>query len=234
MDRRQFCMNMLALGSGAVLAPLLEACARTGSPELATTPPFTPTATASNVPAATATTAPTATSQPTPTTARPDPTAAPTATATPDPSLAAVALVATSDRAAGVRRAIELLGINPVRGYNVLLKPNFNSADAAPGSTHPDVLKALPVSYTHLDVYKRQPRSSAGWRCVCGTGAKSCSVQLDVTTVGRSFDQRRESERPREVICPARRRFRPGPGSSWVDRTEPGGLAPQCACDAET
>ena len=150
MDRRQFCRNMVALGTGAVLAPLLEACARTESPELATTPPSTPTATASNVPAATATTAPTATSQPTPTTARPDPTAAPSATATPDPSLAAVALVATIDRAAGVRRAIELLGINPVRGYNVLLKPNFNSADEAPGSTHPDVLKALLASLSDL------------------------------------------------------------------------------------
>ena len=148
MDRRQFCRNMVALSTGDVLATLLEACARTESTELATTQPSTPTATASNVPAATATTAPTATSQPTPTTARPDPTAAPTAT--PDPSLAAVALVATIDRAAGVRRAIELLGINPVRGYNVLLKPNFNSADEAPGSTHPAVLRALLASLSDL------------------------------------------------------------------------------------
>ena len=70
--------------------------------------------------------------------------------ATPDSSLSAVALVATMDRAAGVRRAIELLGINPIRGYNVLLKPNFNSADEAPGSTHPDVLKALLASLGDL------------------------------------------------------------------------------------
>lgn len=54
-----------------------------------------------------------------------------------------VALVKTNNRAAGVRAAIALLGINPARGNTVLLKPNFNSADAAPGSTHPDVLRAL-------------------------------------------------------------------------------------------
>jgi uncharacterized protein (DUF362 family) len=42
-----------------------------------------------------------------------------------------------------VRHAIELLGINPARGNRVLLKPNLNSADAAPGSTHPEVLRTL-------------------------------------------------------------------------------------------
>ena len=88
-------------------------------------------------------------SQPT-TTPGPDPTARPSPTATPDPSLAAVALIATTDRAAGVRRALELLGINPVRGRTVLLKPNFNSADEAPGSTHPDVLRTLLASLSDM------------------------------------------------------------------------------------
>jgi uncharacterized protein (DUF362 family) len=54
-----------------------------------------------------------------------------------------VALVKTRDRAAGVRQALALLGINPVQGKDVVLKPNFNSADPAPGSTHPDVLREL-------------------------------------------------------------------------------------------
>jgi uncharacterized protein (DUF362 family) len=45
------------------------------------------------------------------------------------------------DRAEGVRRAMELLGVNPVAGLDVLVKPNFNSADPAPASTHPDVLR---------------------------------------------------------------------------------------------
>lgn len=54
-----------------------------------------------------------------------------------------VAFVKTRDRAEGVRRALDLLGLNPVRGERVLLKPNYNSADPAPGSTHNDVLRAL-------------------------------------------------------------------------------------------
>jgi len=54
-----------------------------------------------------------------------------------------LALVRTSDRAAGIRRAIELLGIDPVRGKDVLLKPNFNTADPYPGSTHNDTLMHL-------------------------------------------------------------------------------------------
>jgi len=54
-----------------------------------------------------------------------------------------VAFIKTSDRVAGVRKAINLLGINPVSGKNIFLKPNFNSADPTPGSTHPDVLRAI-------------------------------------------------------------------------------------------
>jgi uncharacterized protein (DUF362 family) len=54
-----------------------------------------------------------------------------------------VAFVKTSDRAEGVRRALDILGINPVEGKTVLLKPNFNSADPAPGSTHDDILRTL-------------------------------------------------------------------------------------------
>jgi len=35
------------------------------------------------------------------------------------------------------------LGINPVKNKNVLVKPNFNTADPPPGSTHNDTLVAL-------------------------------------------------------------------------------------------
>jgi uncharacterized protein (DUF362 family) len=58
-----------------------------------------------------------------------------------------IALVRTSDRATGVGKAIELLGTNPVKGKDVLLKPNFNTADPYPGSTHNDTLIDL---ITHL------------------------------------------------------------------------------------
>ena len=54
-----------------------------------------------------------------------------------------VSLVKTSDRASGIERAIELLGSNPVKGKDVLLKPNFNTADPYPGSTHNETLARL-------------------------------------------------------------------------------------------
>jgi uncharacterized protein (DUF362 family) len=58
-------------------------------------------------------------------------------------SLAQIAFVKTQDRAAGVNKALDILGINPVQGKNVFLKANFNSADPTPGSTHSDTLHAL-------------------------------------------------------------------------------------------
>ncbi len=39
--------------------------------------------------------------------------------------------------------SLKALGINPVKGKNVLIKPNFNTADITPGSTHNDTLTAL-------------------------------------------------------------------------------------------
>lgn len=56
---------------------------------------------------------------------------------------ARVAFVKTTDRAAGVARAIDLLGLERFRGKDLFVKPNFNSADATPGSTHQDTLVAL-------------------------------------------------------------------------------------------
>jgi len=54
-----------------------------------------------------------------------------------------VVLVKTNDRAAGARRAVEVLKPPSPQGQDVLIKPNFNSAHPAPGSTHNDVLRAL-------------------------------------------------------------------------------------------
>jgi len=54
-----------------------------------------------------------------------------------------VSLVRTSDRESGIKRAIGLLGINPVKEKDILLKPNFNTADPFPGSTHNDTLTYL-------------------------------------------------------------------------------------------
>lgn len=54
-----------------------------------------------------------------------------------------VALVKTDDRKNGVRTSLKALNINPVKGKDVLIKPNFNTADITPGSTHNDTLVAL-------------------------------------------------------------------------------------------
>jgi uncharacterized protein (DUF362 family) len=54
-----------------------------------------------------------------------------------------IAFVKTGDRAEGVRKALALLALNPVDSKRVVLKPNFNSADRPPGSTHNDVLRTM-------------------------------------------------------------------------------------------
>jgi uncharacterized protein (DUF362 family) len=54
-----------------------------------------------------------------------------------------VALVKTTDRAAGIKQALALLDLPSFSGKNLFLKPNFNSADAAPGSTHDETLSTL-------------------------------------------------------------------------------------------
>ena len=46
-----------------------------------------------------------------------------------------VAVVHTEDRQSGVVRSIQTLGVNPVKNKDVLIKPNFNTADVVPGST---------------------------------------------------------------------------------------------------
>jgi uncharacterized protein (DUF362 family) len=58
-------------------------------------------------------------------------------------SSARVAFVKTTDRGAGVVRAIDLLGSVSIKGKDLFIKPNFNSADPPPGSTHTDTLAAL-------------------------------------------------------------------------------------------
>ena len=54
-----------------------------------------------------------------------------------------VAFVKTADRKEGVKVSLKTLKTNPVKGKAVLIKPNFNTADTPPGSTHNDTLSAL-------------------------------------------------------------------------------------------
>ncbi len=54
-----------------------------------------------------------------------------------------VALIKTSDRKHGVEEAMKLLRVPALKGKRVLIKPNFNTADPTPGSTHNDTLSAI-------------------------------------------------------------------------------------------
>jgi uncharacterized protein (DUF362 family) len=93
-----------------------------------------------------------------------------------------VALVKTTDRAGGTRKAMALLGIHPARGNTVLLKPNFNSADPAPGSTHPDVLRALVTGLQDMGA----KRITVGDRSGMGN-TQRVMEQLGVFALGREL-----------------------------------------------
>jgi uncharacterized protein (DUF362 family) len=60
-------------------------------------------------------------------------------TATPPPG-AQIALVKGESRLDGVQRALDLLGAGDFRGKRLLVKPNYNSAHPAPGSTDNEIL----------------------------------------------------------------------------------------------
>ena len=158
MKRREFCRQVALVGGAVVLTPLIKGCAPLTDPTAVSEalPPATLPARATAVPSPhpTQTAAPTATAAAGPTQPPAEPTTAPQESPQPSPaaelSMAAVALVKTTDRAWGVKRALELFGLNPVRGSRVLLKPNYNSADAAPASTHPDILRSLVTELQEL------------------------------------------------------------------------------------
>jgi len=54
-----------------------------------------------------------------------------------------VAFIENQDRTRGVKASLTTLGSNPVKGKDVLIKPNFNTADPAPGSTDNETLITL-------------------------------------------------------------------------------------------
>ena len=54
-----------------------------------------------------------------------------------------VYLIHTSNREEGIRRGLAALGMPAAKGKHVVIKPNFNSADPYPASTHLDTLGTL-------------------------------------------------------------------------------------------
>jgi uncharacterized protein (DUF362 family) len=63
------------------------------------------------------------------------------------PRRATVSLVKGAKRSTAIPHAIDMLSFNPVKGKNVLIKPNFNTADPFPAATHNDTLEQL---FLHL------------------------------------------------------------------------------------
>ncbi len=56
---------------------------------------------------------------------------------------ATVGVIVDGNRGQAVDRAFDLVPLPDVSGNRVLIKPNFNTADPAPGSTHNDTLTAI-------------------------------------------------------------------------------------------
>jgi uncharacterized protein (DUF362 family) len=59
------------------------------------------------------------------------------------PMKARVCVAYGADRSVGTRKVVETFGMPDVSGKMVLVKPNFNTADPAPGSTHNDTLETF-------------------------------------------------------------------------------------------
>jgi uncharacterized protein (DUF362 family) len=130
ISRAEFLRLVASLGVWSTASALLEACSGLRATPPAPSPTYTtvPTIVASPAPLSSVPPAPLPTPQPPPT----------------EPAgLARVAFVNTNDRLEGVRKAIDLLGINPVEGKSVFVKANYNSSDPPPASTHLDILRAL-------------------------------------------------------------------------------------------
>ena len=69
------------------------------------------------------------------------------------PNKTIISLVKTEDRKNGVVEALSMLDIPSMKGKKVFLKPNFNTADPAPGSTHNDILSTLVKEIKERDAH---------------------------------------------------------------------------------
>lgn len=133
-SRRDFLRWAARVGGSLILTPILQACQQLGLIQ-ATETPLTPSSTPAEEIANASTPVVATPTQRTP--------------SIPDGN-ARVAFIRTRDRQSGVRRALAILNKNFLNGKTVLLKPNFNSADPAPASTHPDTLQAMVESLQEM------------------------------------------------------------------------------------
>lgn len=140
LSRREFLQLISTLGGAAAFTTFLQACSQagidasqvfipTGTPTTylpTDTPERTAEATEQETKPAESTTSPTETLQ-----------------ETTIPGSSKIAFLRTSDRVGGVHQAVEMVGLDDINGKDIFLKPNFNSPDPAPGSTHPDILRTI-------------------------------------------------------------------------------------------
>ncbi len=120
---------------------------------------------------------------------------------------ARVALVRTDDRAKGIAAALKLISFPSPKGKKVLIKPNFNTADPCPGSTHNDTLRQLIVEM------KARGASQFSVGDSCGPGStKNVIEQKGIPALGKElgFEVINFEELPPEGFV----HFNP-PGSHW-------------------
>lgn len=99
-----------------------------------------------------------------------------------------IGLVCTSDRLNGVRKAINLLQFNPVQGKATVIKPNFNSADPPPASTHNDTLRSLililkEMGANHITVAERSGPGDSTQTVMEKKGIFEMAAELGVTVI---------------------------------------------------
>jgi uncharacterized protein (DUF362 family) len=120
-----------------------------------------------------------------------------------------VALLKGEDRAQGIKKAMGLLDLPPMKGRRVFLKPNFNSADPFPASTHNDTLKAIVAEISERGAAKITLGERSGppptEKVMEEKGIFALSKELGFEVI--NFEELAESEWIR---------FKP-PGSHWPD-----------------
>jgi uncharacterized protein (DUF362 family) len=125
-------------------------------------------------------------------------------TAIAEETKAKVALVRAQSRAQGIQAALKLISFPSPKGKSVLIKPNFNTADPTPGSTHNDTLRQL----------VQEMKSQGAIRCAvgdsCGPGnTKSVMEAKGIPALAKEVGF--------EVI-----NFEELPAESWIKFSPPG------------
>ena len=94
-----------------------------------------------------------------------------------------VALVITNKRSEGTVQVIDLLSDNAIEGKEVILKPNFNTADPAPGSTDIETLRALIIKLREMGAKSITLAERSG-----PVDTTTCMEEKGIFELGRELD----------------------------------------------